>query len=71
MIKYFIVHTILFYKKNLSCFLPTVCRFHPTCSQYCLDAIYKYGTFKGVFLGLKRILSCHPLSKKHGYDPLA
>jgi uncharacterized protein len=45
------------------------CRFSPTCSQYAHDAISKYGTIKGVFLGLKRILKCHPWDKG-GYDPV-
>lgn len=45
------------------------CRFQPTCSQYMYEAINKYGTIRGVLLGLKRILRCHPWSKG-GPDPL-
>lgn len=45
------------------------CRFTPTCSQYMKDAINTYGSFKGVLLGLKRILRCHPFGK-YGYDPV-
>ena len=45
------------------------CRFIPTCSQYMIDAILKYGTFKGICLGLKRIIRCHP-GGKYGYDPV-
>jgi len=45
------------------------CRFTPTCSQYTYQAIEKYGSAKGLFLGLKRIIRCHPFSKG-GYDPL-
>lgn len=45
------------------------CRFTPTCSQYTYQAVNKYGTIKGLFLGLKRIIRCHPWSKG-GYDPL-
>ena len=46
-----------------------VCRFTPSCSQYTIDAIEKYGTFKGLFLGFKRILRCSPFSKG-GLDPV-
>ena len=45
------------------------CKYYPTCSNYCIDAINKYGVFKGVFLGIKRILRCNPFSKG-GYDPV-
>jgi putative membrane protein insertion efficiency factor len=46
-----------------------VCRFTPTCSQYTYLAVEKYGVVKGLWLGLKRIIRCHPWSKG-GYDPL-
>lgn len=45
------------------------CRFQPTCSQYMYDAISKYGTIRGVLLGLRRMCRCHPWSQG-GYDPL-
>jgi len=45
------------------------CVFLPTCSQYTKEAIEKYGSIKGIFLGIKRILRCHPWQKNH-YDPL-
>lgn len=45
------------------------CKFYPTCSNYMLDALNKYGTLKGLFLGIKRILKCNPFNKG-GYDPL-
>ena len=50
-------------------FTPSTCRFYPTCSKYTYDAIKKYGVLKGCFLGLKRILKCHPFHPG-GYDPL-
>lgn len=50
-------------------FLGGACRFHPTCSKYAYQAVNKYGTIKGLFLGLRRILRCHPYSSG-GYDPV-
>ena len=46
------------------------CRFNPTCSSYMIQAIEKKGLIKGFFLGILRILKCHPFSKKSGYDPV-
>ena len=45
------------------------CKFYPTCSNYMIDAITKYGSFKGLYLGLKRLIKCNPFSKG-GYDPV-
>ncbi|MBO4245915.1 MAG: membrane protein insertion efficiency factor YidD [Bacilli bacterium] len=46
-----------------------MCRFTPTCSNYMIDALNEYGFFKGLILGIKRILRCHPFGK-YGYDPV-
>lgn len=46
------------------------CRFYPTCSQYSIYALEKYGTLKGTFLSFMRFLSCHPLSNRSYFDPL-
>lgn len=46
-----------------------ICRFHPTCSQYAYEAVKKHGVLKGVALGTKRILKCHPWNDG-GYDPV-
>ena len=46
-----------------------MCRFTPTCSNYMITAIEKYGTIKGLKLGMKRLLKCHPKGK-YGYDPV-
>ena len=56
--------------KFFSKFTPPTCRFTPTCSQYTYEAIQKYGAIKGSFLGMKRILKCHPYYKGDLYDPL-
>ena len=63
---------IIFYKKYISPifhFLGVECKYYPTCSEYTRQAIEKYGFFRGLFLGIIRILKCNPFSKG-GYDPL-
>ncbi len=60
---------IIVYQKAFSQLLPARCRYTPTCSQYGLEAITKYGPWKGGKLTIKRICSCHPWGG-HGYDPL-
>ena len=60
---------IRFYQRAISPLFPSSCRFTPTCSAYGVEAIQKYGPFKGGWLTLKRILSCHPWGKS-GYDPV-
>ena len=64
-----IIFLIKFYQKAISPFLGRRCRFHPTCSEYSKQAVAKYGALKGLYLGLVRILKCHPFHKG-GYDPL-
>ncbi|MBI4100650.1 membrane protein insertion efficiency factor YidD [Candidatus Microgenomates bacterium] len=69
---------IRFYKRNLSgktslsgplSLVGHSCRFSPTCSEYMYSAITKYGIIKGIGLGLKRIIRCHPFSHG-GFDPI-
>ncbi len=57
------------YQKFISPLLPQTCRFYPTCSTYFIQALEKYGFFKGSFIGIKRLLRCHPFNPG-GYDPL-
>ncbi|WP_432406068.1 membrane protein insertion efficiency factor YidD [Wukongibacter sp. M2B1] len=64
-----LVGLIIGYRKYISPLKKPSCRFYPTCSQYALDAINKYGAFKGLKLSLIRILKCHPFHSG-GYDPL-
>ncbi len=63
------VSLIQVYRYLISPLLPNACRFSPTCSQYGLEAIKKYGPFKGAWLTLKRIGRCHPWGG-HGHDPV-
>ncbi|MCI5970595.1 MAG: membrane protein insertion efficiency factor YidD [Oscillospiraceae bacterium] len=64
-----LIRLILFYQKFISPLKKPCCRFYPTCSQYALEAVEKYGVLKGSFLALKRILRCNPFCKG-GFDPL-
>lgn len=57
------------YQKWISPLFPAKCRFQPTCSQYCIEAMQEHGLLRGGFLGLKRIFSCHPWGGS-GYDPV-
>ena len=67
--KRFLLWMVRFYRRNISPMHQPCCRFIPTCSQYALEAITKYGAIKGGFLALRRILRCNPLCKG-GYDPV-
>ena len=60
---------VRFYRKYISPMRRPCCRFIPTCSQYALEALEKYGAVKGGWLAFKRILRCNPLCKG-GYDPV-
>lgn len=60
---------IRLYQQALSPYLPTVCRFQPSCSQYAADAVERYGVTRGCWLGLRRILRCRPHGGR-GYDPV-
>ena len=67
--KWILIFIIRVYQKILSPFLPRTCRFYPTCSAYYIEALKKYGFFKGSYIGIKRILRCHPWNDG-GYDPV-
>ncbi len=69
LIRRIVIRLIKAYQKQISPLLPVSCRFYPSCSQYALDAVERYGSVKGVFLAILRILKCHPFHPG-GYDPV-
>jgi uncharacterized protein len=67
--KYLFILPIKFYQYTISPLLGKNCRHDPTCSHYTLEAIKEWGALKGMWLGLKRIVRCHPWGT-HGFDPV-
>ncbi|AVP37368.1 membrane protein insertion efficiency factor YidD [Staphylococcus felis] len=64
-----LIGLIRIYQRFISPLTPPSCRFYPTCSNYTLEAIRVHGAIKGTWLGVKRILKCHPFHKG-GFDPV-
>jgi len=58
------------YRLVISPYLSPSCRYLPTCSQYAIDCLKTYGLTKGIFMATRRILSCHPFSKRDSFDPV-
>ena len=67
--KRLLLAAVRFYRNAISPLRPPCCRFYPTCSQYALEALEKYGALKGGWLSLRRILRSNPFHKG-GYDPV-
>ena len=67
MLRQLVIFPVRVYQKLVSPLFPCVCRYQPTCSQYMIEAIQNYGVVKGVVLGIKRLLRCHPWGGC-GYD---
>ncbi|MDD4644858.1 MAG: membrane protein insertion efficiency factor YidD [Bacteroidales bacterium] len=63
------IKLVRFYQLAISPYLGRSCRYTPTCSQYFIEAVIKHGPLKGSYLGIRRILRCHPWGG-HGYDPV-
>ena len=67
--KVVLIFLIRVYQLLISPILPPSCRFTPTCSDYTMQAIEKYGPLRGIYLGARRLLRCHPFHPG-GYDPV-
>lgn len=67
--RYIFIFLIRIYQWSISPLLPNACRFTPTCSEYTAEALKKYGIWKGIWLGIKRISRCRP-GGGSGYDPV-
>ena len=64
-----VIVSLRFYKRWVSPMLPSACRFYPTCSDYMREAVDRYGAAKGLWLGLRRLVRCHPFHPG-GADPV-
>jgi putative membrane protein insertion efficiency factor len=64
----FLIAIVVLYRATLGRLFVGRCRFHPTCSQYAIDAINRYGCFRGGWKAFRRIMRCHPWGGE-GYDP--
>ena len=61
---------VRFYRRNISPLKPPCCRYTPTCSQYALEAISRYGAMRGGWLAFKRLMRCNPFYKGDYFDPV-
>lgn len=66
---FFFIIPIKIYQNFISPFIPVSCRFYPSCSQYCVDSLRKFGVLRGSYYCIKRLLICHPFGRS-GYDPV-
>jgi putative membrane protein insertion efficiency factor len=64
-----VIATLGFYKSFLSPMLPSACRYRPTCSEYMIEAVDKYGVPRGLWMGTLRLMRCHPFHEG-GFDPV-
>jgi putative membrane protein insertion efficiency factor len=69
LLRHIILIPVYIYRYSISPLMPARCRYTPTCSQYTVEAVLKYGIFKGGWMSIKRIVSCNPWGG-HGYDPV-
>lgn len=67
--QWLIILLLRFYKRFVSPLLPSACRFYPTCSEYMIAAVERHGAVRGVWLGLRRLVRCHPFHEG-GFDPV-
>jgi putative membrane protein insertion efficiency factor len=67
--KALVLGALRFYKRAISPTLPPACRYTPTCSEYAIEAVERFGVVRGAWLATRRLLSCHPFARG-GYDPV-
>jgi putative membrane protein insertion efficiency factor len=67
--KFIVINLIKLYRLTVSPLFPPSCRFHPTCSEYSIEALEKHGLIRGIWLSLKRVSKCHPFHPG-GFDPV-
>ena len=70
MMKRVLIALVKFYRKYISPLRPPCCRYYPTCSQYALEAVERYGPWKGGWLAFKRLMRCNPFNKSNPFDPV-
>jgi putative membrane protein insertion efficiency factor len=68
-VKGFLLSALRFYKTSVSPALPPACRYTPTCSEYAIEAVERYGPWRGSVMAIRRVLSCNPFARG-GYDPV-
>jgi putative membrane protein insertion efficiency factor len=68
-VKFVLLYLLRAYKMLISPLLPPACRFTPTCSEYAMEAITRHGALRGTYMGIRRLLRCHPFHPG-GYDPV-
>ncbi|MFN3316082.1 MAG: membrane protein insertion efficiency factor YidD [Raineya sp.] len=69
LVKICLIGIVRFYQVAISPYFPPTCRYSPTCSEYMIQALQEHGIIKGLYLGTKRLLNCHPWGGS-GYDPV-
>jgi uncharacterized protein len=67
--RHVLIFIVRIYQRYISRWTPSVCRFRPTCSEYAIQALDRYGALKGTWLALCRLCRCHPFTRG-GYDPV-
>jgi putative membrane protein insertion efficiency factor len=68
-VKHVLLAALRFYKLRVSPGLPAACRYTPTCSEYAIEAVERYGAWRGSIMAIRRVLSCNPFARG-GYDPV-
>jgi putative membrane protein insertion efficiency factor len=68
-VKRFLLAGLRFYKAQVSPALPPACRYTPTCSEYAIEAVERYGAWRGSVMAIRRVVSCNPFARG-GYDPV-